>query len=158
MQIFGKDDDMRIYLDSCCYNRPYDNDSQLTIRLEAQSKLHIQNLVKDGLLTLVSSYMLTYECNQNPYEIRRDSISDYIRQYAKIYVGAELADQIEEMAADIMATGVKFKDACHVASAIYAGCAYFISTDKRLLKYKSSEIKLVTPIEFVSRLEGKGND
>lgn len=158
MRIFDKDDDMRIYLDSCCYNRPYDNAAQLTIRLEAQSKLHIQNLVKDGLFTLVSSYMLTYECNQNPYEIRRDSISDYIRQYAKIYVGAELADQIEEMAVGIMETGVKFKDACHVASAIYAGCEYFISTDKRLLKYKSSEIKLVTPIAFVSRLEGNGHD
>lgn len=145
---------MRIYLDSCCYNRPYDNTAQLTVRLEAQSKLHIQNLVKDGLLTLVSSYMLMYECNQNPYKTRRNNISGYIRQYAKIHVGAELAGNIEKIATDIMATGVKFKDACHVASAIYAGCEYFISTDKRLLKYKSSEITLVTPIEFVARLEG----
>ena len=52
-----------------------------------------------------------------------------------------------------MQTGVKFKDACHVASAIYAGCDYFISTDKRLLKYKTDEIKMVTPIEFVSETE-----
>ena len=144
---------MRIYLDSCCYNRPYDNGAQLTVRMEAQCKLHIQSLVKDGLLTLVSSYMLMYECGQNPYEIRRNHISSYIRRYAKIHIGAELAREIEAMAVDIMATGVKFKDACHVASAIYAGCAYFISTDKRLLKYKSPEIKLVTPIEFVSGLE-----
>ena len=41
-----------------------------------------------------------------------------------------------------MQTGVKFKDACHVASAVYAKCEYFISTDKRLLKYKSEAIKI----------------
>ena len=58
---------MRIYLDTCCYNRPYDNDVQLMVRLEAQCKLHIQSMVKEGLLTLVSSYMLTYECEHNPY-------------------------------------------------------------------------------------------
>ena len=40
-----------------------------------------------------------------------------------------------------------------VASAIYAGCGYFISTDKRLLKYQSKEIKMVTPIEFVIEIE-----
>ena len=60
---------------------------------------------------------------------------------------------IEEKAAEIMKTGVKFKDACHVASAIYAECEYFISTDTRLLKYKSKEIKMVTPIEFVLETE-----
>ena len=50
-------------------------------------------------------------------------------------------------------TNMKFKDACHVASVIYAGCEYFISTDTRLLKYHSKEIKMVTPIEFVIEME-----
>ena len=54
-----------------------------------------------------------------------------------------------------MQTGIKFKDACHVASAIYAGCEYFISTDIRLLKYNTKEIKMVSPIEFVTEMEGE---
>lgn len=58
------------------------------------------------------------------------------------------------MANKIMETGVKYKDACHVASAIIAECDYLISTDKRLLKYKSDKIKLVNPIEFVGEMEG----
>lgn len=61
---------------------------------------------------------------------------------------------MEAKAVEIMKTGIKFKDACHVASTIYAGCEYFISTDVRLLKYSTEEIKMVTPIEFITEMEG----
>ena len=145
---------MRIYLDTCCYNRPYDNDVQLMVRLEAQCKLHIQSMVKDGLLTLVSSYMLYYECSKIPDDFRHENIEDYIKQYAAIHVGDDRKPIIEKMADDIMQTGVKFKDACHVASAIYAKCDCFISTDKRLLKYHSPHIELFSPIDFLLRMEG----
>lgn len=37
---------MRIYLDNCCYNRPYDDLSQLIVSLEAQAKLDIQNQIE----------------------------------------------------------------------------------------------------------------
>jgi len=69
------------------------------------------------------------------------------------YVGLERKATIEPMAMEIMKTGVKFKDACHVASAIYAKCEYFISTDRRLLKYRSNEIRMVNPIEFITETE-----
>ena len=52
-----------------------------------------------------------------------------------------------------MKTGVKFKDACHVAAAIYGACNYFITTDDRLLKYQSDQIILLSPIDFVSLKE-----
>ena len=39
---------MRVYLDVCSYNRPYDDQSQLRVAMEAQSKLHIQGLIKEG--------------------------------------------------------------------------------------------------------------
>ena len=32
---------MRIYLDNCCYNRPFDEQTQLRIRLETEAKLPI---------------------------------------------------------------------------------------------------------------------
>lgn len=52
-----------------------------------------------------------------------------------------------------MKTGVKEKDAYHVACAIIAQCRYFITTDDRLLKYHSQDIYLVTPGEFIRRME-----
>ena len=144
---------MRIYLDNCCYNRPYDDQTQINISLEAQAKLHIQDLIQKKRFELVSSYMLRYECSQNPFEMRRDAIFSFIEKNTDAYVGLERKTEIESMAQKIQAAGIKFKDACHVASAIFAGCAYFISTDKRLLKYKTDEINLVTPIEFLAEVE-----
>ena len=37
---------MRVYLDNCCYNRPYDDQTQLRISLESQAKLYVQGLLK----------------------------------------------------------------------------------------------------------------
>ena len=145
---------MRIYLDMCCYNRPYDDQSQLKVSMETQSKLYIQMLIKEKKVELISSYMLRYECSQNPFEMRRNAILDFIQENAVGYVGGNRKKEIESKATEIMKAGVKFKDACHVASAIYAGCEYFISTDIRLLKYNTQEIKMVTPIEFITEMEG----
>jgi hypothetical protein len=30
---------LKIYLDNCCYNRPFDNQLQMKIRLETEAKL-----------------------------------------------------------------------------------------------------------------------
>lgn len=144
---------MRVYLDMCCYNRPYDDQSQIKVSLETQAKLHIQDQIQKKQLELVASYMLRYECGQNPYEMRRRAIIQFVDTHTAAYVGSERKGEIESMATEIMKTGVKFKDACHVASAIYAGCKYFISTDKRLLKYRTDRIRLVTPIEFIAETE-----
>jgi predicted nucleic acid-binding protein len=52
-----------------------------------------------------------------------------------------------------MVTGVKEFDAIHVACAIAGHCEYFISVDKRLLKYKSEQIIVCNPIEFINNFE-----
>ena len=131
--------DLRIYLDMCCYNRPYDD--------------YIQSLIKEKKLELIVSYMLRYECSKNPFEMRRNTIFDFMRENAFGYVGDDRKELIEARAIEIMKRGIRFKDAYHVASAIYAGCEYFISTDIRLLKYHTEEIRMVTPIEFVTEME-----
>lgn len=41
---------MKIYLDNCCFNRPYDDQTQIRISLETQAKLYVQDLVKNKKL------------------------------------------------------------------------------------------------------------
>ena len=48
---------MRIYLDNCCFNRPYDDQSFLRVHFETQAKLAVQNMIKLGELQLVTSYI-----------------------------------------------------------------------------------------------------
>lgn len=78
--IIGEVKLLRIYLDMCCYNRPYDDQSQLKITMETQSKLYIQTLIKEKKLNLITSYMLRYECSNNPFEMRRNTIFDFINK------------------------------------------------------------------------------
>ena len=58
---------MKIYMDNCCYNRPYDDQSQIRIHLETDAKLYIQDMVKNGELDLVTSFMLEYENDKNRF-------------------------------------------------------------------------------------------
>lgn len=48
-------------MDNCCFNRPYDDQSQLRISLETQAKLYIQDLIKNSKVELAASYMLLFE-------------------------------------------------------------------------------------------------
>lgn len=140
---------VRIYLDNCCYNRPYDDQSQIRISLEAQAKLHIQNMIEKGELELVSSYMLDYEVSRNPYDARQKTIRSFIDKNAGVYVDKSYEEEAEALAEKIKATGVKSADAIHTACALIAECDYMLSTDDRLLKFKPERMKLVSPVEFI---------
>ena len=52
---------MRVYLDNCCYNRPFDEQTQLKVRLETEAKMEIQTLMRVGAVEYVCSDMLMGE-------------------------------------------------------------------------------------------------
>ena len=148
---------VRIYLDNCCYNRPYDDQSQIRISLEAQAKLYIQEQIKDDNLELVSSYTLSYEVSRNPYEMKRNAINQFLEDNVSLYIDESYEKEVHEKAMRIMETGIKSADAHHAASAIVAKCDYLVTTDDRLLKYVTDEIKIVDPPEFIKLYGGDEN-
>lgn len=145
---------MRIYLDNCCFNRPYDDQSQIRISLETQAKLYVQNLIKERKLELVTSYVLWFENSRNPYDTKKLTIAEFIRKNSMKYVDIDMAETIKVMADEIIETGIKVNDAYHVACAIWASCDCFLTTDKRLLKYRTDKIELLNPVDFLEKLEG----
>jgi hypothetical protein len=78
---------LKIYLDNCCLNRPYDDQTQIRISLETDAKLFIQSLIVERRISFVWSFILFYENSLNPYEARRDAILNFSR-YAdqKVFV------------------------------------------------------------------------
>ena len=149
---------MKIYLDNCCYNRPYDDQTNLKVSMETQSKLSIQDMIVNKEFELVTSYVLTTENSRNTVESKKENIKQYILSNTSVYVDIKHMDEIDKKAEKIMLTGIKYMDACHVACAILAGCDYFISTDRRLLNYKTEEIKLINPVDFIDIINDKANN
>ena len=149
---------MRIYLDNCCYGRPYDDQSSEKIKLESESIINIQELIKSKKIKLATSFMLHYENLKKKDIAKRKRIDKFLREYRETYIGIEYFDKLQESTKSIIETGIKEKDAYHVASAIIANCKYFLTVDERLLKYKSDEIILMNPIDFVKMLEAVKNE
>ncbi len=125
---------MRIYLDNCCYNRPYDDQLQMRIHLDTEAKLHIQDMVKNNELELVTSYMLDYENAKNRFWHKRQAISEFMNENEAYYVSQDRNEEAIQIAEEIKKTGAKNADALHVACAILAKSNYFIGcTNKSLV-------------------------
>lgn len=142
----------KIYLDNCCYNRPFDEQDQNIIILETEAKLVIQGKIKNNEHMLVWSFMLDSENDENPSNEKREIISPW-KNTATEYCAASL--DILESAREYMKIGLRHKDALHLACAVKLGCDYFITTDKKFLSKNSfvNEISIVNPIAFILETE-----
>ena len=143
---------MKIYLDNCCFNRPYDDQSSLLIRIETEVKLEIQDQVRSGILELAWSYILDYENFQNPHEERLEEINEW-RKIAKIIIME--SESVLIRMREFEKLGIKSTDALHISSAIQANSTYFITVDKGILNKKNliRDIIICNPIEFIEEQE-----
>ena len=142
---------LKIYMDICCYNRPFDDQTQISIRLETEAKLHIQANIRANEYSSVWSYIHELENDANPYEEKRNAIAPW-KDVAVEYCPS--SDGILSAGKRIMASGIKAKEALHLACAIESGCDYFITTDKGLTNKSVNNIIIVNPIDFVRKMEG----
>jgi len=140
----------RIYLDICSYNRPFDSQTQMKVRLETEAKLFIQAGIREEKYLLVWSYMLDYENSNNPFDERRKTISPW-KERADYYCPS--SDDIPKAGRKMMELGIGEKDALHIACAVKSGCDYFITTDKRLTNKAVANITIINPIDFVREME-----
>ncbi len=132
------------------FNRPFDDQSSIRIKLETEAKLYIQEKIAQGELELIWSY----ENEQNPFRERK-SVIRYWRQLAALDV--EENDRILEKAGKLVTKGLKPKDALHIACAIEAGAEYFVTTDDDIIKkaIEIEDIKVMDVIQFAKVVEGK---
>ncbi len=142
---------MKIYLDNCCFNRPFDDQSQLRILLEAEAKLRIQENIRSGTFELVWSYILDYENSQNPFRERREQIIKW-RSYSNEDI--EESKEILNIATMNMKLGIKKMDSLHLACAIKAKTDYFLTTDDEIIKkaLHIQDIQIVDPIGFIKEV------
>jgi hypothetical protein len=146
---------MRIYLDHCAYNRPFDNQNNIKNQLETTAKLYIQNQIRQGKYDLVWSYMSDFENNNNPNLENKNSIQAWenIAKYK-----CKSSENILAKGRQIEQNKIQPKDALHIACAIESQCEYFITTDSGLTNKKIDGIKILNPIDFIRMMEERNED
>jgi len=144
----------RIYLDNCCFNRPYDDQSNLNIHLEAQAKIFVQNEILNKTFELAWSFMMDYEISSNPFYDRRIAFLNW-KNIAVVDI--DPLEDILTKGKNLNQKNIKRKDALHIACAIKAECEYFLTTDSKILNKDIPEIKLINPIDFLRQIyKGEG--
>jgi hypothetical protein len=132
----------------CCFNRPYDDQAAIQVRLETEAKLHLQDMVRQGALELSWSAVLDIENQANPYPEHRLAISRW-RALATVDVNPD--ERIELLARSFVQTGIHAMDALHLGCAVAAQADYFVTTDKRILKRAANDHGLIVlnPVDLI---------
>lgn len=135
-------------MDVCALNRPFDDNSNFRIRMEAQAIIFIIQRILKGTYILCNSDIVEYECSQIPM-FEKMSLVKKILELSKEKI--TLDSNITELAKEFEASNIKPFDALHLASSIIGECDCFISTDDKFLKKAkkvTDKIKIFNPLEF----------
>jgi predicted nucleic acid-binding protein len=143
---------MKIYLDNCSFNRPFDDQSSMRIKLETEAKLFVQEKILIGELQLIWSHILEYENMHNPFIERKNAIIEWKKIAAEKIEGTKI---VVARASELTRNGLKAKDALHIACAIEGKAEYFLTTDDNLIKKlaKTKELIVINPVNFIPILE-----
>lgn len=154
----------KIYLDVCCLNRPFDDQTQPRIRLETEAILEIISRCRTGEWELLSSIALESEIAKTPDLNRREQVQEALATaQQKILV----TNEISRRAIDLTNFNIKNFDALHIACA-EGNADVFLTTDNRLLSkalsYRSNlNVVVANPMVWwvevtTNLLEGEEND
>lgn len=133
---------LKIYLDACCLNRPFDDQKQIRVRLESEAIILILSNFENGKWIWISSEVIQQEIDKNPDTSRRNRVMA-LSNYAHITIPLTLN---EVKRAKLLTTlGFKYFDALHLACAESGEADLFLTTDDRLHRRANrfaDEIKL----------------
>lgn len=141
---------MLLNLETCCLNRPFDDQSQPRVFLESEAVLAILTQVGSGTHQLASSAVLMFETQRIADQMRRDGVMHFLG-YAERYL--PLTPMVEARADILLQAGFKKFDALHLASAETMQADAFLSTDDRLVSRAHSfasqiQVSVFNPCHF----------
>jgi predicted nucleic acid-binding protein len=120
-----------LYLDVCCFKRPFDDAALERVRREAEAVAELLDRVTAGTFALVRSPAHDFENERNPREDRRLATRLWLQTATRNV--ATTAGTVAR-ARTIEALGFDPLDALHLAFAEQAAARWFVTTDDRLLR------------------------
>ena len=144
-----------VYIDVCCLNRPFDDQAQARIHLEAEAVLIVLARCRAGDWTWVSSDVVDLEIERTPDPERRRRVQLLVSHaHRSVQAGAsetERAEQLEDW-------GIRAFDALHLACAELGQVDVFLTTDERLLRRcavyaEQLRIRVENPLTWLREME-----
>lgn len=141
---------MKIYLDSCCYNRPFDDLSQDRVYLESEAILSILDKGFRGEYELLGSDVVEYELFQIHDIVKRQNVLDL---YKNVQVRIEENDDIDNRAKEIRSqSNIHMFDSLQIACAEAGGADVMLTTDDKLERMSARlalNVRIMNPSKFV---------
>ena len=121
----------KIYIDMCCWNRPFDDQTQTRIHLEAEAVLAIVMEIERRRWTLVSSEVVDAEIDIIRSANRRERVRNFVPHRLE---QIKIDGQIVSRAVVLESLGFSGADALHLAAAESARADVLLTTDDRLFR------------------------
>jgi len=133
---------LKIYLDNCCFCRPFDDQSNDKIRLESEAILTIIDRCEMGKWDIIKSDVSLDEIIGIPNEIKKRKV---LSLYSSALINISLNKDIVAHAKELLKLNIAPFDALHLACAEYGEADIFLTTDKKLINM-SKKAKLKTKV------------
>ena len=145
---------MKIYLDACCLNRPFDDQRQARVRLEAEAISLILQKLHQREWEWIGSDVLIYELAQTEDVERKERLLLLAGQSHQVVA---MTEKILTQAEKLVASGFDSYDAIHLASAENAKMDVFLTTDDNMQKIANRNKKMfsfvvVNPVTWLEEV------
>lgn len=141
---------LTVYLDNCCYNRPFDDRRYIKNYLEREAVLLVMQKAFDGEFEIIGSDAVEREMAMISNPEKKEDVKGL---YSAVTRGmVNLNESIVQRAKDIMSqSNIKAFDSLHLAAA-EASADYLLTTDIKFAKAcRNLELGIVVknPVDFV---------
>ena len=141
---------MRVYIDNCCYNRPFDDRTNIKNYLEREAILLVFELVYEKQITVTGSEVLKKEMSVMANYYRRRQVQLIYNNLVskEVILDEDIIKRAKELSRDICTAPF---DSLHLAAA-EGNADVFLTTDIKLIKAgKRADLsyEVMNPIDFI---------
>lgn len=131
---------MKIYMDSCCFNRPFDDQSQVRVQLETEYIVAILERCRRREWQLVVSDIIEWELSRTSNQSRLEAVMNYYSYAAHC---TNVTEEVASLAQMYALFGIKKMDSLHLALAVRCRVDVLLTTDDQFVKAAAKAQKVI---------------
>ena len=148
---------MKVYLDVCCFNRPFDDHAQDRVRLESEAVLTILEHARSRMWALIGSEVIDIEISKIPDDDLRCKVNILSGMKQKFIT---VNNDVEIRAKELEKLGFKSFDALHIACAEKGDADILLTTDdiflsKALQSRNILKVRVENPLRWLMEVMEK---